>query len=613
MTDTPSHPTYTLRATDPHAHLFEVTLALPAPAADGQRLQLPAWIPGSYMVRDFARHVVRLECEVLSSGKRRELAVHKVDKSTWQCAPIPTTDEEVTLVARYWVYAYDLSVRGAWLDQTRAYVNGVCVFLAAEGREHESLRVRLERPQGVHDRGHRVATSLRSVDVDSGGYGEYEAQDYADLIDHPVEMSDIEREVFEVQGVPHGLVLSGRQRCDIDRLVQDLSAICHQHHAMLGWPEELDRYEFLLHAADVMGGGLEHRFSNSCIVARDMLPRRGMSSDDTRYVRLLALLSHEYFHLWNVKRTQPAAFQPFDLRAEQYTRTLWVFEGITSYYDKLALLRAGVISTARYLKLLGEVITGVMRTPGREQMSVADSSFDAWIKLYKRDENAHNSLISYYSKGSLIALALDLHLRIESAGECSLDRVMQALWERHGATGEGIAEDGFEALAEEVSGVSLAGFFAATVHGTEDPPLEALLAKVGVRLAWRIAEQDGAPRAWHAGQLGAGCRIAGGGVVLDYVTRGGAAHAAGLSAGDRLLALDGTRLDAHNVRTRLRDSAPGATASLHAFRRDELMQFHVTFAEPPVDTAHLSLIEDASPAADALREQWWRGIGPLGG
>ncbi|MEM9383767.1 MAG: PDZ domain-containing protein [Pseudomonadota bacterium] len=608
MTDMPAHATYTLRAADPHAHLFEVTLALPAPAAEGQRLQLPAWIPGSYMVRDFARHVVRLECEVQVAGQRRALAVQKVDKSTWACAPIAAGDERVILIARYWVYAYDLSVRGAWLDQTRAYINGACVFLAAQGREREPLRVQFERPAPPHDRGHRVATSLRAVEVDSAGYGEYEARDYADLIDHPVEMSDVEREVFEVQGVPHGLVLSGRQRCDIDRLLHDLSAICHQHHALLGWPEDLDRYEFLVHAADAMGGGLEHRFSNSCIVARDMLPRRGMSSDDTRYVRLLALLSHEYFHLWNVKRTQPAAFQPFDLRAEQYTRTLWIFEGITSYYDKLVLLRARVISPARYLKLLAEVITGVVRTPGREQMSVADSSFDAWIKLYKRDENAHNSLISYYTKGSLIALGLDLHLRSETDGACSLDRVMQVLWKRHGATGEGIAEGAFEALAEEVSGLPLAEYFAATVYGTDDPPLEQLLAKVGICLAWRVAEKEGGQRAWHAGQLGAGCRLVGDGVVLDYVSRGGAAHAAGLSAGDRLLALDGTRLDAHNVRTRLGDGAPGTTASLHAFRRDELMQFHVTFDELPADTAHLSLMDDAPPVAGALRQRWWQGL-----
>ncbi len=609
MSEIPAHPTYALRAADPHAHLFELTLELPTPAPEGQRLSLPAWIPGSYMVRDFARHVLRLEAQWQAAGGEPEaLSVRKIDKSTWQCATLAAGVGNGVLRVRWWVYAYDLSVRGAWLDQSRAYFNGVCVFLAAEGREHEPLRVRLERPQAAQDRGHRVATSLRAVEVDSGGYGEYEAQDYADLIDHPVEISDIEREPFEVQGVPHALVLSGRQRCDVDRLVQDLSTVCRQHHALLGWPEDLDRYEFLVHAADTMGGGLEHRYSNSCIVARDMLPRRGMADDDPRYVRLLALLSHEYFHLWNVKRTQPAAFQPFDLRGEQYTRTLWVFEGITSYYDKLALLRAGVISPKRYLKLLAEVITGVMRTPGRQQMSVAESSFDAWIKLYKRDENAHNALISYYSKGSLVALGLDLYLRATTEGKCSLDDVMRALWQRHGATGEGIGEGTFEALAEEVSGLPLGDYFARTVHGTEDPPLADALAKVGVRLEWQVSEPDASRRAWHVGQLGAGCRLEGDVVVLDYVSHGGAAHEAGLSAGDRLLALDGIRLDAGNFRTRMRDSAAGMTASLHAFRRDELMQFLVTFAEPPADTARLSVAEDADSTASALRHGWWHGI-----
>ncbi|MEO0973552.1 MAG: peptidase M61, partial [Pseudomonadota bacterium] len=408
-----NRPTYTLRIADPHAHLFEVELTLASPDAEGQALRLPAWIPGSYMVRDFARHVVRLECEVVAEdGSTTPHEVTKVDKSTWRCAPLAAG----VLRARWWVYAFDLSVRGAWLDQSRAYFNGVCVFLAAVGREGEPCRVHLERPSGYAGLGHRVATSLRRVDVDNAGFGDYEAANYDDLIDHPVEMSDVEREVFDVAGVPHGLVLSGRQRCDVDRLTDDLGAICREYHRWLGTPTDLDRYEFLVHAADRMGGGLEHRFSNSCIVGRDSLPRRSMADDDARYAQLLALLSHEYFHLWNVKRTQPAAFQPFDLTAEQYTRTLWVFEGITSYYDKLTLARARVISPTRYLSLLGDVITGVMRTPGRRQMSVADSSFDAWIKLYKRDENAHNSLISYYSKGSLIALGLDLLIRRETEG-----------------------------------------------------------------------------------------------------------------------------------------------------------------------------------------------------
>jgi predicted metalloprotease with PDZ domain len=390
---------YTVRMADPHAHLFEVCIDIPAPAPEGACLRLPAWIPGSYMVRDFARHVISLQATSLPAdlpapapetgdGHADEdswsrhgtpVAVRKTDKSTWQCAPCAGP-----LRVRLEVYAFDLSVRGAWLDQSRGYFNGVCLFPAVRGCESAAAQVGLVRPEGQAGLGWQVATSMRAQDVDSGGFGTYTADDYQDLIDHPVEMSDVDVEPFEVAGVAHRLVLTGRQRYDVDRLTQDLQAVCREHHGMLPAPDDLDRYVFLVHVADRMGGGLEHRWSNSCIVARDMLPRAGMAADDRRYARLLALLSHEYFHLWHVKRTQPAAFQPFDLGAEQYTQTLWVFEGITSYYDTLALVRAGVISEATYLELLAERIGAVSahtRPPApehcREQFRRMDQAVQA--------------------------------------------------------------------------------------------------------------------------------------------------------------------------------------------------------------------------------------------
>lgn len=631
--------TFEVRAADPHAHLYEVTLLLAAPAPQGQRLAMAAWIPGSYLVRDFARHVVRLQAEAVGAtpsagvadapaiggnatgptpsvgaadatgegaGRGRAVPVRKVDKSTWECAPC-----EGALRVRWWVYAFDLSVRGAFLDQSRAYFNGACLFLAPVGQENAPMAVHLHRPPGLLGMGCYVATSLRAVAVDGNGFGEYAADDFDDLIDHPVEMGDLQREALDVAGVPHTLVLSGRQRADTRRLMADLADVCAQHHALFGTPADLDRYVFLVHASDQTGGGLEHRFSNSCIVARDMLPRPHTPADDARYARLLALLSHEYFHLWHVKRTQPKAFQPFNLAAEQYTRTLWVFEGITSYYDRLALLRARVIDEDAYLRMLGELITSVMRTPGRRVMSIAESSFDAWIKLYRRDENAHNALVSYYSAGSLVALALDLHLRRETADRCSLDDVMRALWARHGATGDGLPEGGFEALAQEVTGLDLTAFFEASVYGTQDPPLTETLACAGIALRWEENRLDPARRQWYVGKLGAGCRVVGEGVEVEYVTTGGAAHAAGLAAGDRLLAMDGIRLDAMNFVSRLDDAPAGGAGSLHAFRRDELVQFDIVFADPAPDVARLRVDADAPAECRARREAWWRPLSPV--
>jgi predicted metalloprotease with PDZ domain len=596
---------YEVRVADVNAHLFEVALEVDAPDPKGQCVYLPAWIPGSYMVRDFARHVVAVSAVAVDAqGVETPVAMVKQSKSSWACAPCSGVLRVTTTV-----YAYDLSVRGAWLDQTRGYFNGVCLFLALQGREHEPVALRLVRPDGQIGLGWRVATSMRASTVDSAGFGDYTAEHYQDLIDHPVELSDVDVERFDVADVPHRLVLSGRQRCDIDRLTGDLQRVCSQHHALFGTPDDLDRYDFLVYAADRQGGGLEHRFSNSCIVSRDMLPRRGMAAHDKRYVRLLALLSHEYFHLWNVKRTQPAAFQPFDLSAEQYTRTLWVFEGITSYYDKLALVRSGVIDEKTYFGLLGELISTVYATPGRLSQSIAESSFDAWIKLYKRDENAHNAIISYYSKGSLVALALDLKIRSATAGERSLDDVMRTLWQRHGATGEGIAEGGFEALTAEVTGVELGSFFQATVYSTEDPPLEELLAAAGVTLQWQVPTIDAGARSWYLSALGAGCRVDGADVVVDYVTVGGPACSGGLAAGDRFIALDGTRLSSGNFISRIRDAQAGESGSVHAFRRDELMQFDLTFAAPAASSAQLTSQGDADYMQVALRTGWLQPIG----
>jgi predicted metalloprotease with PDZ domain len=333
-----------------------------------------------------------------------------------------------------------------------------------------------------------------------------------------------------------------------------------------------------------------------------------MAEVTDEYATLLGLASHEYFHAWNVKRIKPAAFMPYDLAREAYTRQLWAVEGFTSYYDDLALVRGGLIEPARYLELLGRTLTTVRRVPGRLTQSVAESSFDAWIKFYRQDENAPNALVSYYAKGSLVGCALDLVLRRD--GRATLDDLMRALWQRYGRPGVGVPEDAIAALASELAGHDLASFFARYVDGTEDPPLAELLADFGVTLHLRPAtgpkDRGGKPGNGTAPRCTLGVRL-GQDQKLATVLRDGPAARAGLSGHDVLVAIDGLKATPELVASTLARYAPGETVEVHAFRRDELMRFDVTLDAAPDDTCYLTLDSAPTPQAEARRDAWLHG------
>jgi predicted metalloprotease with PDZ domain len=582
---------------DPGSHCFDVVLSVPSPHTEGQLLALPAWIPGSYLIRDFARSVLELR----ASAAGRSISIEKIDKATWRCAPC-----EGPLEVRYRVYAYELSVRGAYLDTTRGFFNGTSLLLRVAGRELAPCILTLERPEGGDYEHWRVATSMPAVEVDSAGFGTYRAADYEELIDHPFELGTLTFAGFDVEGVRHRIALSGRVLADLDRVCADLARVCAEHMAFFGAPPPMTDYLFLIHAARAGDGGLEHRASCSLLVSRENLPVPGRGTPPRGYRRFLGLCSHEYFHLWHVKRIRPAAFVGCDLGSEAYTRLLWIFEGITSYYDDLALVRSGVIAQDEYLELLAETISAVWQSPGRLRQSLADSSFDAWIKLYKPDENAPNSLISYYTKGALAALALDLTIRRKTGGVRSLDDVMRALWNRWGANAEGLAEDEFERLACEVSGFDLRDFFEATVRGTEDLVLEGLLASAGVSMEMRAANATSAGgRDAYAPAAGLRMRDQGTGTIVIHVIEGSPAQAAGLAGGDEIVAVDGIRVaGASRLAETLSGARAGELISLHVFRRDELHQFELTLCEPPADACRLAIIEDAGAEASALRAAW---------
>ncbi len=593
---------YRVRCLDPHAHVFEVACTLAAPAPEGQGFTLPTWVPGSYLVREFARHfiTVRAECD------GAPVPITKTGKDRWLAAPCAGA---LTVTAE--IYAYDVSVRTAYLDADRGYFNGGALFLCPDGRADAPCVLELPPPSHAGSERWQVATTLAREDDPAGtgpaigGFGRFRATNYDELIDHPVEMGTFTSTTFTAGGVEHTLAFTGAVDTDLPRLAHDLARICDAQCALFGGRAPFSRYLFLTYAAPSGYGGLEHRSSTSLLARLDELPRAGDASLGDPYVRFLGLASHEYFHSWNVKRIKPAAFVPYDLSREGYTRQLWAFEGITSYYDDLMLVRAGVLPPARYVELLARSVTSVLRTPGRTRQSVADASFDAWIKYYRQDENTPNSGVSYYVKGSLVGLALDLTLRRHGS---SLDALMQALWQRYGAPGIGVPEDAIAALASELAGTSLAEFFARHVDGTEDPPLAGLLADVGIDWVAR-APQGSTDRGGKSGDaaktqkasLGATWKSD---LQLAHVLRDGAAARAGASAGDVVVAVDGVKASGERLEQLQRTGHAGQAVAFTVFRRERLMTLTVTLDAANEDTVVLALAADASAPALAARRAW---------
>jgi predicted metalloprotease with PDZ domain len=510
---------YAVRALDLQAHLFEVTLTIDQPAVD-QVVSLPVWIPGSYMVREFAKHLQGLQAR----QGNKPVAITQRDKCSWQIH----AKAGKALVLKYQVYAFDNSVRTAWLDSQRGFFNGTSLCLRVHGQEDTPHQLTLS-DEGL-PKDWQAATALRAQRVSKRGFGDYLATSYDELVDSPVELGTFWRGEFVAAGIKHHFIVSGAPASfDGARLLADTQAICEAEisfwHGRQPQQAPQRHYLFMLNAVHDGYGGLEHRHSTALICKRADLPRHGQASSGAPsdgYTTLLGLISHEYFHSWNVKRLRPAEFARFDYAQENYTELLWFFEGFTSYFDDLLLRRAKLIDNAHYLKLLSRTINQVLQTPGRQVQSVAQSSFDAWVKYYRQDENTANATVSYYTKGSLVALCLDLSLR--DGGKTSLDAVMRTLWLR--CQGGPMTQDDLLAVLADLSGRSYATEIQQWVHGTADLPLKKLLKQHGIRV-----EETSAPL---PDQLGLKLNEQQG-IRVKSVLRGSAAELAGFAAGDEWL------------------------------------------------------------------------------
>ena len=594
---------YTVSLHNSHAHTFRVTLEISHPDKEGQIVSLPAWIPGSYMIRDFAKNIITIG----ASSNNKAIKIEKTDKSTWKIAP---TTSKLTL--SYDVYAWDLSVRSAHFDMTHAFFNGSSLFLMPHDFESENCYLEIEKPLDPKYADWKVTTSLANEITSSSGFGTYKAENYDDLIDHPVEIGTQSEFEFEVESTTHRMAFTGQCRYDSKRLKSDLTKICQTHCTMFGELPQLEKYIFMTMVTGDGYGGLEHRSSTSLMCSRDDLPLVTEPDEpNEKYRNYLGLCSHEYFHTWNIKRIKPANFMPYDLTKETYTQQLWAFEGITSYYDELALVRSKVISIESYLELLGQTITRVLRGKGRFKQSIAESSFEAWTKFYKQDESAPNNIVSYYAKGALLALCLDLTIRKETQNNKSLDDIMRHLWLNYGKKSIGLAEGQIEQICSEVSGIDLSNFFNNYLYDVEELPLENLLTEMGItyklRLTLSVDDKGGSPAKDNDSQntfFGARFAEHPTGAKITQVFNDESAEIAGLSAGDIIIAVNNIQVNNLTINNIVNSYKEGEELHIHAFRRDELKEFTLILKSAELTTCYLQ--PDVQANEDKLKNQkYW--------
>ncbi|WP_313564046.1 M61 family peptidase [Acinetobacter sp.] len=563
---------YQIEFDDYRQHLIHVTVRFLADPT--QVLSLPTWIPGSYLIREFSKHI---EAVKAYDEDGRQLQIQKFEKNKWR---LFNTDHELITV-EYDVYAYDLSVRGAYVDQNRLYVNPACACLGLEGQENKEIELEIFLPDELKH--FQLASGMKAKSLVRGRFT-LKAKNYAELIDAPFELAEQTRFSFEANGIPHEFVVSGKHAMNAARMQQDIEKICATEISMFGSAPFTD-YTFMTMATGNSYGGLEHPNSTSLISPRDDLPKANEPEEPSKdYQRFLGLCSHEYFHSWLVKFIRPENFVNYDLNREGYTSLLWIFEGFTSYYDDLILLRSGVINQESYITLLKAQIDRYLQNPGRVIQSVSESSFDAWVKFYRQDENSNNAGTSYYNKGCLVALCLDLGLRLRGS---SLDALMRRLYE-NAQKGVQVHERTIFELCKELTGDDWSEQINHLINTTDELPLDQLFPEFG--MAYSLKNDKSLPFGLKLADKPEG-------VLVQSARRDGAAVLAGLSANDVIIAIDGLKATTKLVESYAKQQG---TFTVYAFRRDELMSFEVQAAGSELTEVELK-VEDQAKAEKWLK------------
>lgn len=577
---------YQVAMPHPETHLFEVTLHIRGWSSDVLDVKMPVWTPGSYLVREYARHLQDFTAAAATpedpQDQETPLSWNKASKNHWQIQTEGVDDIRI----RYRVYANELTVRTNHLDLTHGYFNPAALCLYVPQWQYQPVQIRVVPPYPHW----RVTTPLETA-----GKAEhtYQAPDFDTLVDSPFEVGNHASYEFEVLGKSHELAIWGQGNADPHQVIEDTKKII-QTEAQIYGGLPYDRYIFLLHQSGSGFGGLEHK--NSCSLN---YPRLGFQVRE-KYERFMQLVAHEFFHLWNVKRIRPKELETFDYEQENYTPSLWFCEGATSYYDLLIPWRAGIYSTQAFLDKLSKDVTRFLNTPGRQVQPVSESSFDAWIKLYRRDANSDNSQISYYLKGELVCLLLDLLIRQNSNNQRSLDTVMRSLWDEFGKSETGYTAEQLQNAIAQAAGTDMDEFFQRYIHGTEELPLDDYLHAFGLRIQPEDTT-DKPPR------LGLTAATENGKETIKFVELGSPAQQAGIDANDELVALDGFRVNSQQLPERLQAYQPGDQVQLTVFHEDELRTCTVTLGEPQPSNYQIE------PLAKTTREQQenfsrWLGI-----
>ncbi len=544
---------YRVAMPQPTSHLFEVALQVSNWQAASLDLKMPVWTPGSYLVREYAKQVQDFSAK--ASNDKQVLPAKKLSKNHWQIK----TENISEITIRYRVFANELSVRTNHLDATHGYFNGAALFFFIPGLERNAIEVEIVPPRSNW----QVSCTLPTVSDKSNTYI---AKDFDTLVDSPFEIGTQRIYDFEVLGKPHQLAIWGEGNANRDQIITDIQKIIEVEANLFdGLPYE--KYLFLLHLSASGFGGLEHK--DSCSLN---YPRLGFRAKD-KYLRFMQLVAHEFFHLWNIKRIRPKALEQFDYEAENYTTSLWFSEGTTSYYDMLLPLRAKIYDSKIFLDNLGKEITRYLNIPGRKVQPLSESSFDAWIKLYRRDSNSDNSQISYYLKGEMVSLLLDLLIRDRHNNQRSLDDVMRQMWQRFGKEEIGFTPEQLQIAIESVAQTDLSEFFQRYLDGTEELPFDRYLEPFGLHLQ-SITEDEAIP------YLGIRVQSEHGKEIVKFSDINSPAAMAGIDADDELLAIDGIRVGAEQLSDRLKDYQVGDTVEVSVFHQDRLHNLAVKLATP---------------------------------
>ena len=577
---------FTVSMPKPHTHMLEVDVHVKRQAGSGKQeetLVMPVWTPGSYLIREYERHVQDFAATDAAS---KPLRWEKINKNSW----LITTNGNAEWRARYRVYANELSIRTNELNSEHAFWNNAALLMYLDGYLNAPSTLQILAPQPW-----KIATSLPPA---PGPKNTFWAENFDVLYDSPVEVGNFNLISFEVKGVPHRIAMSGEGNYDPARVRTDVKKIVETQIDLMGGEIPHPNYTFIVHLRQTGGGGIEHL--NSSVIGF----RRFNFKPEANYRGFLRVIAHEFFHLWNVKRIRPDALGPFDYTKENYTKLLWVAEGVTSYYTNLTMRRAGFATEREFLDAMANSFQELQNRPGRLVMSVEEASFDTWIKFYRQDENSRNSQVDYYSKGAILGMLLDLEIRKLSENKKSLDDVMRYLFSEFFKKGRNYTPEDFQKACELMAGASLDQFFAKYVRGTEELNYDESLRAAGLRLD--TTGETSSAKAVELPYLGADLTQEGDRLMVTRVIAGSPAYEQGLNTGDQIVALNNVRANREFFDARIAEKKPGDPISITIFRSDDLSTLLIRLGGRLNATYRIVPVASPTPLQQQIYRSWLR-------